>query len=96
MEGAAAAGAGGFALAVAGGRFAGAGPGSGLSEEPTTGVRSAALDVRVAPECPPGPARSLFLVAASAASCRWTTSDSRRRRQRSASRVVLPSASFRW
>jgi hypothetical protein len=33
-----------------------AGPVSDLSEELTTGVRSVALDVRVVPECPPGPA----------------------------------------
>src|SRR5439155_25644236 len=35
-----------------------AGPGSGLSEEPTSGVRSVTLDCRVVPECPPGPAAS--------------------------------------
>ena len=33
-----------------------AGPGSDLSEELVVGVEPAALDVRVAPECPPGPA----------------------------------------
>ena len=32
-----------------------AGPGSGLSEEPATGVGPVTLDVRVVPECPPGP-----------------------------------------
>jgi hypothetical protein len=32
-----------------------AGPGSGLSEEPTSGVRSVTLDFSVVPECPPGP-----------------------------------------
>jgi hypothetical protein len=32
-----------------------AGPGSGLSEEPMSGVRSVTLDCRVVPECPPGP-----------------------------------------
>jgi hypothetical protein len=31
-----------------------AGPGSGLSEEPMSGVRSVTLDCRVVPECPPG------------------------------------------
>jgi hypothetical protein len=44
-------------LAVAGGSSVrSAGPGSGLSEEPMTGVRSVALDFRDAPECPPGSA----------------------------------------
>jgi hypothetical protein len=72
-------------LVVASGSSVGfAGPGSGLSEEPTTGVRSAALDDVDAPECPPGPA--------SAASWRQTTSDCRRRRQHVASVDVLPSA----
>jgi hypothetical protein len=37
------------------------GPGSGLSEEPMSGVRSATLDFRVVPECPLGPAVSLRL-----------------------------------
>jgi hypothetical protein len=43
----------------AGGRVVGlvvAGPGRDLSEESSAGVGLAALDVRVAPECPPGPA----------------------------------------
>ena len=39
-------------------------PGCGLSEESTVGVGSSALDVRVAPECPPG------LTFASATICR--------------------------
>ena len=39
------------------------------------GFQLAALDSRAAPECPPGPASSLF---ASRRSCRYTTSDSRR------------------
>jgi hypothetical protein len=34
-----------------------AGPGSGLSEEPTSGVRSVTPDCRVVPDCPPGPGR---------------------------------------
>ena len=33
-----------------------AGPGSDLSEELVVGVEPAALDVRAAPACPPGPA----------------------------------------
>ena len=36
-----------------------AGPGSGLSEVPMSGVRSVTLDCRVVPECPPGPVASL-------------------------------------
>jgi hypothetical protein len=36
-----------------------AGPGSGLSEEPTSGVRSVTPDSSVVPECPPGPVISL-------------------------------------
>jgi hypothetical protein len=36
-----------------------AGPGSGLSQEPMSGVRSVTLDLRVVPECPPGPVASL-------------------------------------
>src|SRR5215831_17821284 len=56
----------GAALAAdGGGRVADTGPGSGWSEVPVTGRRPAALDDRVAPECPPGPASW-----ASAASCR--------------------------
>jgi hypothetical protein len=41
------------------GSVCGAGPGSGLSEEPTSGVRSVTLDCRVVPECPPGSAPSV-------------------------------------
>ena len=37
-----------------------AGPGSDLSEELVVGVEPAALDVRVAPGCPPGPAARAF------------------------------------
>ena len=62
-------------------------PGSDWSEVPTVGVGSAALDVVVAPVCPPGLA---FL--ASATSCRYTTSDSRLFRARNASIGVLPAA----
>jgi hypothetical protein len=54
-------------------------PGSGLSEESTVGVGSAAPDARDAPNCPPG------LTFAAETICRWTTSDSRRLRQRMAS-----------
>ena len=43
--------------------FVVAGPGCGFSEEPMSGVRSVALECRVVPECPPGPARfASFLV----------------------------------
>src|ERR1022692_4057989 len=42
----------GFLAGTGGGSVEGAGPGSGLSEEPMSGVRSAALDFRVVPECP--------------------------------------------
>jgi hypothetical protein len=45
-----------------------AGPGSDLSEESAAGVGLAALDFRVAPECPPGPASRCR--SASAVSCR--------------------------
>src|SRR5215470_6693640 len=48
--------AGGVLLSGGGGSVVGAGPGSGWSEVPVTGRRPAALDNRVAPECPPGPA----------------------------------------
>jgi site-specific DNA recombinase len=53
---------------VAAGRSSvwGAGPGSGWSEVPMSGGRSAALDNRVAPECPPGPA-----CCASASAASW-------------------------
>ena len=42
-------------FAGGGGSVVDAGPGRGWSEVPMTGGRSAALDNRVAPECPPGP-----------------------------------------
>ena len=45
-----------------------AGPGSDWSEESVVGVEPAALDVGVAPECPPGPA--LVLVGTSRTSWR--------------------------
>src|SRR5215472_19187227 len=48
-----------------GDRVADTGPGSGWSEVPVTGRRPAALDNRVAPECPPGPAF-----------CRWASAAS--------------------
>src|SRR4029077_2902287 len=56
------------------------------------GFQLAALDDRAAPECPPGPASSLF---ASRRSCRYTTSERRRVRQRIASFWLLPSDRFR-
>src|ERR1039458_340325 len=46
----------GFLAGGGGGSVEGAGPGNGWSEEPMSGVRSVALDFRVVPECPPGPA----------------------------------------
>jgi hypothetical protein len=64
-----------------------AGSGSDLSEELVVGVEPAALDCRVAPECPPGPA---------ACSCssrimsRQMWSARRRFRQRIASLWLLP------
>ena len=59
----------GFVTGWVGGSVGAAGPGSGWSEEPITGVdRSAALDCEDAPECPPGPASVPFSV--SATSCR--------------------------
>ena len=85
----------GFVAGGGGGSVEGAGPGSGLSEEPMSGVRSAALDFRVVPECPPGPACSIAGVRASATSWRQATSESRRRRQRIASIEVLDSCSLR-
>src|SRR5438067_1268296 len=55
-RGVAPAGAAGVVLvAGGGGSVLGAGPGSGWSEVPVPGGRPAALDNRVAPECPPGP-----------------------------------------
>ena len=56
-----------------------AGPGSDLSEELVVGVEPAALDVRVAPECPPGPAAKRC---SSASMSRQTRSASRRFKQR--------------
>jgi hypothetical protein len=44
------------AVARAGLRFRVAGPGCDLSEVPAVGIGLAALDCRVAPTCPPGPA----------------------------------------
>ena len=58
------------------------------------GVGPDALDCRVAPECPPGPA-SASRRARSSSSARNTTSESRRLRQRIASSGVLPAASLR-
>ena len=57
------------------------------------GFQLAALDVRVAPECPSGPALNEV---ASRTSCRWTVSDRRRFKQRIASRWLLPAARFLW
>ncbi len=85
----------GFLAAIGGGSVECAGPGSGLSEEPVSGVRPVALDFRVVPECPPGPACSSPRDAAPAASWRQATSDSRRRRQRIASIEVLDCCSLR-
>ena len=48
-------------LAGGGSSVVSAGPGSGWSEVPMPGGRSAALDNRVAPECPPGPVRWVSL-----------------------------------
>jgi hypothetical protein len=67
-----------------------AGPGSGLSEEPMSGVGSVALDCRVVPECPPGPVASRRLWSASI--CADTMLDSRRLRARMACMGVLPAA----
>jgi len=64
---AAAGAAGVFSCSGGGGSVLGAGPGSGWSEVPVPGGRPAALDDRVAPECPPGPASR---AAASVTSCR--------------------------
>ena len=68
-----------------------AGPGSDFSEGLVVGVEPAALDIRVAPECPPGFAarrRSSVIMV------RQMWSASRRFRQRRASRAVLPSATL--
>ena len=68
-----------------------AGPGSDLSEELVVGVEPAALDVRVAPECPPGPAAKRC---SSASMSRQTRSASWRSKQRMASLWDLPAATF--
>ncbi len=64
-----------------------AGPGSDLSEELAVGVEPVALDVRAAPECPPGPAAACR---SSAIMSRQTWSARRRFKQRIASLWVLP------
>jgi hypothetical protein len=67
------------------------GPGSDLSEEPAVGVEPVALDVRVAPVCPPGPvpaSRSSRVIRRH----RWSAR--RRLRQRIASLRVFPAAIF--
>jgi hypothetical protein len=46
------------------------GPGCGLSEVLITGDRSAALDDRAAPICPPGPVPTMSRASVSAGSCR--------------------------
>jgi hypothetical protein len=66
-----------------------AGSGSDLSEELVVGVEPAALDVRAAPDCPPG---SVADVHSSRIICRQTWSASRRLRQRIASLWVFPAA----
>jgi hypothetical protein len=66
-----------------------AGSGSDLSEELVVGVEPAALDVRAAPDCPPG---SVADVHSSRIICRQTWSASRRLRQRIASLRVFPAA----
>src|SRR3954454_17703051 len=71
-----------------------AGLGSDLSEELVVGVEPVALDFRVAPGCPPGPAARAVL-RSSAAMIRQTWSARRRLRQRMASLRVLPSAILR-
>ena len=58
--GAAVPGSRGFSVSLGVGSVVGAGPGSGLSEEPMSGVRSVTLDCRVVPECPPGSAPSIL------------------------------------
>jgi hypothetical protein len=62
-----------------------------LSEELALGVEPAALDRRVAPDCPPGLAAKRR---SSAIMIRQTRSARRRFRQRMASLRVLPSAIF--
>ena len=68
-----------------------AGPGSDLSEELVVGVEPAALDIRVAPECPPGPAAKRC---SSESMSRQTRSASRRFKQRMASLWDLAAATF--
>lgn len=65
-------------------------PGSGLSEVLAMGIRSAALDVSVAPKCP-----SRTFVVWSSTSRRKTASESRRLRQRNAPLAPLPAATLR-
>jgi len=67
------------------------GPGRDLSEELVVGVEPAALDVRVAPECPPGPAAKRC---SSASMSRQTRSARRRFKQRMASLWDLPATIF--
>src|SRR5450631_4952577 len=64
------------------GSLAGAGPGCGLSEEPMSGVRSVALDDRVAPECPPGPASCTAMVRSLASATSWQSAPVPRAGQR--------------
>ena len=66
-----------------------AGSGSDLSEELVVGVEPAALDGRVAPCCPPGPAARCC---SSRIMSRQMWSARRRFRQRLASFSVLPAA----
>ncbi|MBA2311969.1 MAG: hypothetical protein H0V97_04110 [Actinobacteria bacterium] len=68
------------------------GPGSDLSEELAVGLEPAALDCRVAPECPPGPVTDIRR--SSAIMMRQTWSASRRFKHRIASLWVLPAAIF--
>jgi hypothetical protein len=69
-----------------------AGPGSDFSEVPVAGCEPAALEPVAAPTCPPGPAAW-----ARASRTIWweATSESRRFRQRIASRGVFPVATLR-
>ena len=67
-----------------------AGPGSDWSEVPVWGCEPAALDVSVAPRCPPEPVPSAATASSSIA--RNTMSDRRRFRQRIASIEVFPAA----
>jgi hypothetical protein len=74
-----------------------AGPGSGLSEEPTLGCESVTLESESFPCCPPGsvPVGINVCVIASLSICWWTMSDSRRFTQRIASIGALPSVFLR-